>query len=123
MNAIIHDLLAAAKEDHVSVIQLTRDLVTIPSRGGVDPYDPVLGRVTTWLTSRHLPATVLKDKTDAIVGLMRNWRVAARPPVGARRLPGHRALRRSAIASREQLNHPVAKRSRPPLRRRVLVSQ
>ena len=69
MNAIIHHLLAAAKEDHESVIELTRDLVTIPSRGGVDPYDPVLGRVTAWLTSRHLPATVLTDKTDAIVGL------------------------------------------------------
>jgi hypothetical protein len=31
-----HDVLAAAKQDHESVIELTRDLVTIPSRGGVD---------------------------------------------------------------------------------------
>lgn len=69
MNAFIGDLLAAAKEDHESVIELTRDLVTIPSRGGVDPYTPVLERVSTWLAGRHLPVTVLKDKTDAIVGL------------------------------------------------------
>jgi succinyl-diaminopimelate desuccinylase len=31
-----HDVLAAAKQDHESVTELTRDLVTIPSRGGVD---------------------------------------------------------------------------------------
>lgn len=69
MNAIVGDLLAAARDDHDSVIELTRDLVTIPSRGGIDPYDPVLDRVSTWLTSRGLPVTVLKDKTDATVGL------------------------------------------------------
>jgi succinyl-diaminopimelate desuccinylase len=69
VDAIIHDLLAAAKEDHESVIELTRDLVTIPSRGGIDAYEPVLDRVGTWLTGRHLPVTVLKDTTDATVGL------------------------------------------------------
>jgi succinyl-diaminopimelate desuccinylase len=69
MQANVHDLLAVAKQDHESVIELTRDLVTIPSRGGVDPYDPVLDRVRAWLAGHHLPATVLKDKTDATVGL------------------------------------------------------
>lgn len=70
VKAIVDDLLAAAKEDHESVIELTRDLVTIPSRGGVDPYEPVLDRVSTWLTGRRLPVTVLKDATDAAVGLV-----------------------------------------------------
>ncbi|PKW14488.1 M20 family metallopeptidase [Saccharopolyspora spinosa] len=73
MNAINHvgehDVLAAAKEDHESVIELTRDLVAIPSRGGVDSYDPVLNRLSIWLEQRHLAATVLKDKTGATVGL------------------------------------------------------
>jgi succinyl-diaminopimelate desuccinylase len=69
VNAIIHDVLAAAKEDHESVIELTRDLVTIPSRGGVDPYEPVLDRISSWLAQRGLPATVLKDTTGASVGL------------------------------------------------------
>ena len=64
-----HDALAAAKEDHESVVELTRDLVTIPSRGGVNPYDPVLDRLSTWLAHRELPATVLKDSTGATVGL------------------------------------------------------
>jgi succinyl-diaminopimelate desuccinylase len=69
VNAIIHDVLAAAKEDHESVIELTRDLVTIPSRGGIDPYEPVLDQISHWLAQRGLPATVLKDATDATVGL------------------------------------------------------
>lgn len=69
MSVIVHEVLAGAREDHESVIELTRDLVAIPSRGGVDSYEPVLDRVGSWLTHRHLPVTVLKDKTDAIVGL------------------------------------------------------
>lgn len=69
MNAIIHDVLAAAKEDHESVIELTHDLVTIPSRGGIDPYEPVLDRIGDWLAQRGLPATVLSDNTGATVGL------------------------------------------------------
>ncbi|MGH3813064.1 MAG: M20 family metallopeptidase, partial [Pseudonocardiaceae bacterium] len=73
MNAINHggehDVLAAAKEDHESVVELTRDLVTIPSRASVDPYNPVLDRLSAWLAHRHLPTTVLKDSTGATVGL------------------------------------------------------
>jgi succinyl-diaminopimelate desuccinylase len=69
VNAIIHETLAAAKEDHESVIELTRDLVTIPSRGGVDPYQPVLDRIGAWLNDRRLPVTVLTDTTGVTVGL------------------------------------------------------
>ena len=35
-------LEAAAREDHDSVVELTRELVRIPSRAGIDPYGPVL---------------------------------------------------------------------------------
>lgn len=69
MNAIIHDVLAAAKEDHESVIELTRDLVSIPSRGGVDSYESVLERASHWLEQHGLPATVLTDATGAALGL------------------------------------------------------
>lgn len=73
MNAINHggehDVLVAAEEDHESVVELTRELVTIPSRGGVDPYDPVLDRLGAWLAHHNLPATVLTDSTGATVGL------------------------------------------------------
>jgi len=59
--ASIGDLLAEAKEAHESVIEFTRDLVTTPSRSGLDPYDPILGKVHTWLARRDLAATTLKD--------------------------------------------------------------
>jgi succinyl-diaminopimelate desuccinylase len=64
-----HEVLAAANTDHRSVIALTRDLVATPSRGGIDPYEPVLNLLGSWLQQHDLPATVLKDKTGATVGL------------------------------------------------------
>lgn len=73
VNTITHDVLAntraQAEEDHESVIELTRQLVAIPSRGGVDPYEPVLDRVAGWLDQQQIPATVLKDNAAATVGL------------------------------------------------------
>lgn len=69
MNAPDHDVLAAATQDHESVIELTRDLVSIPSRGGIDPYEPVLDRIDTWLAQHGLHTSALKDKTGATVGL------------------------------------------------------
>lgn len=69
-NPPVHqDVLTAAKADHDSVLDLTRDLVRLPSRGGIDDYQPVLTRLSTWLDDHNLPATVLRDSTDAIVGL------------------------------------------------------
>lgn len=64
-----HDVLAAAKEDHESVIELTRDLVRLPSRGGIDPYDPVLNRLRAWLTDHQLSPTPLTDEAGTTVGL------------------------------------------------------
>ena len=66
---VLADALAMAKDDHESVIELTRELVTIPSRGGVDPYEPVIDRISGWLAQRGLPGTVLRDTTGATVGL------------------------------------------------------
>ncbi|MET9259573.1 M20/M25/M40 family metallo-hydrolase [Amycolatopsis sp. NPDC004079] len=65
-----HDVQAAAREDFESVLALTRELVAIPSRGGIDPYEPALDRLRTWLRERGLPVSVLTDKTGAVVGLV-----------------------------------------------------
>ncbi|MFE9328762.1 M20 family metallopeptidase [Nocardia sp. NPDC052278] len=64
-----HDLLATAKGDRESVLDLTRELVAIPSRGGIDPYDRVLDHVSTWLAQHRLPSTILRDDSDAPVAL------------------------------------------------------
>jgi succinyl-diaminopimelate desuccinylase len=63
------ELLTTAREDHDSVIELTRQLVRVPSRGGIDPYDPVLDVVRTWLHERTLPTTVLSDPSGTTMGL------------------------------------------------------
>jgi succinyl-diaminopimelate desuccinylase len=62
-------VLAAATEDHDSVVELTRALVAIASRGGIDPYEPVLDHVAGWLAARFLSAAVLRDSTGAAVAL------------------------------------------------------
>jgi succinyl-diaminopimelate desuccinylase len=47
-------LEAAALEDRASVLELARDLVRIPSRGGIDPYDPVLDCMASLLDAHGL---------------------------------------------------------------------
>ncbi|GAA0979430.1 hypothetical protein GCM10009555_044110 [Acrocarpospora macrocephala] len=46
--------LRAARDDHAGVVKLTRELVRIPSRGGIDPYDPVLDYMESWLVEHGL---------------------------------------------------------------------
>jgi succinyl-diaminopimelate desuccinylase len=53
--------LRAAREDRDSVVELTRTLVRLPSRAGIDPYGPVLECMSAWLDRhglrpRQLPA-------------------------------------------------------------------
>jgi hypothetical protein len=72
------DVLSAARDERDSVVRLTRDLVAIPSRGGVDSYQSVLDRLAAWLQDRDLPVTVLSDTDGALVGLTSEIR-GARP--------------------------------------------
>jgi succinyl-diaminopimelate desuccinylase len=60
---------AAADADHQSVIELVRRLVQTPSRGGIDPYEPVLELVEGWLHERGLRPWRLRDDNGTPVGL------------------------------------------------------
>ena len=62
-------LEAAAREDHPSVLELARDLVRIPSRGGIDPYDPVLDCMACWLDAHGLECRRLTGPGGATVAL------------------------------------------------------
>ncbi|MEO7193609.1 MAG: M20/M25/M40 family metallo-hydrolase [Pseudonocardiaceae bacterium] len=62
-------VLAAAKEDHGAVIELTRALVRIPTRAGIDPYDPIVDVLSGWMREQGLATTLLRDGTGAAVGL------------------------------------------------------
>jgi succinyl-diaminopimelate desuccinylase len=62
-------LEAAAREDHVSVLELARDLVRVPSRGGIDPYDPVLDCMASWLDAHGLECRRLTGPGGPTVAL------------------------------------------------------
>jgi succinyl-diaminopimelate desuccinylase len=62
-------LREAAAEDHPSVLALTQRLVQTPSRGGIDPYDPVIDLVVSWLAENGLTARRLRGTGDTVVGL------------------------------------------------------
>lgn len=64
-----YDVRAAAAEDYESVLDLTRRLVAVPSRGGVDPYEPVLRVLAEWLHRHGLANSVLTDTAGAVVGI------------------------------------------------------
>jgi succinyl-diaminopimelate desuccinylase len=63
------DTLQAAREDYDAVVKLTRDLVRIPSRGGIDPYEPVLRCMAAWLAEYGLSCRRLAGPGGATVAL------------------------------------------------------
>ena len=63
------DTLQAAREDFADVMELTRELVRVPSRGGIDPYDPVLGVMAAWLGRHGLAYRWLAGPGGSVVAL------------------------------------------------------
>jgi succinyl-diaminopimelate desuccinylase len=59
----------AASEDYDAVVKLTRELVRIPSRGGVDSYDQVLDYMSAWLGEHDLACRRLTGPDGATVAL------------------------------------------------------
>jgi succinyl-diaminopimelate desuccinylase len=61
-------VLAASVE---SIVALTRELISIPSRGGADSCEPMIERVSTWLKDHDVEVSVLTADTGrpvAVVG-------------------------------------------------------
>lgn len=63
------DTLQAAGEDFADVVKLTRELVRVPSRGGIDSYDPVLETMAGWLADHGLACRRLAGPDGAVVAL------------------------------------------------------
>lgn len=57
----VHAVRSLADGDQASVISLIQELVRIPTRGGVDPCEPIIDCVSQWLTERDLPSRRLHD--------------------------------------------------------------
>ncbi len=51
------------------MVKLIQDLVRIPSRGGIDPYDPVLDCMASWLAEHGLPCRRLAGTGGMTVAL------------------------------------------------------
>jgi succinyl-diaminopimelate desuccinylase len=63
------DPLRAAREDYGSVVELTRRLVRVPSRGGIDPYGPVLECMSEWLNEHSLACHEVAGPDEVTVAL------------------------------------------------------
>ena len=63
------DTLRAAGEDFADVVELTRELVRVPSRGGIDSYEPVLETMAAWLGEHGLACRQLPGPDGAAVAL------------------------------------------------------
>ncbi|MEU6932929.1 M20/M25/M40 family metallo-hydrolase [Streptomyces sp. NPDC046374] len=64
------NLRCADEARTASVVELAQELIRRPSRGGIDPYGPVLGVLEEWLDARELPHRRLRDAAGAPVGLL-----------------------------------------------------
>ena len=51
------------------ILEFIQELVRIPSRGGIDPYEPVVSRVGRWLEEHKIPTYRLVHPTQGSVGL------------------------------------------------------
>ncbi len=106
-------ILAGAKEDHDSVLELTQALVRIPSRAGIDPYEPVLHALTDWMHAHGLTPSVLHDPTGAPVALTADL-PGTRPLARLRPLPGLAPARSALLdAARAHQQHPEPKIAGP----------
>jgi succinyl-diaminopimelate desuccinylase len=61
--------LRIAHEDYDAVVELTRRLVQIPSRGGIDPYGPVLECMSAWPGEHGLACRRVAGPGGATVAL------------------------------------------------------
>ncbi len=52
-----------------SILRLTQELVRIPSRGGLDRYEPVIAQVRSWLAAHGVSSEELKDGQGGAVGV------------------------------------------------------
>jgi succinyl-diaminopimelate desuccinylase len=62
-------IVREARDDHDAVVKLTRGLVRISSRGGIDPYDPVLDYMSGWLAEHGLACRRLVGPGGTAVAL------------------------------------------------------
>jgi succinyl-diaminopimelate desuccinylase len=67
--ATVAAIRAQTDEDQASVTELLQQLIRVPSRGGLDPYEPIIDLVTSWLSDHGLSPRRLLDSDGRPAGL------------------------------------------------------
>ncbi|WP_371660696.1 M20 family metallopeptidase [Streptomyces sp. NBC_00280] len=67
---MINELLQQARADAPSVTALAAELIRLPSRGGIDDYEPVLASVENWLKPRSLRHRRLHNPDGEAVAIL-----------------------------------------------------
>lgn len=73
--------LERARADLDSVLDLARQLVRIPTRGGIDSYGEAITHLSQWMEHHRLDPQVLRDATGAAVAVTARVRGARPGPV------------------------------------------
>lgn len=68
-SAIGYDMRMAEPDVTHSIVRFLSELVRIPSRAGIDPYEPVLDAVAGWLSAHKLPHEFVHDARGAPVAI------------------------------------------------------
>lgn len=64
-----YDMSMVAAASIQSIVNLLTELVRIPSRAGIDSYEPILDAVGAWLSGRELPCDDVVDDRGERVGV------------------------------------------------------
>ncbi|MFF0257333.1 M20 family metallopeptidase [Streptomyces microflavus] len=67
---VIAELRHQAEADAASVTALAAELIRVPSRGGIDDYEPVLAVIEGWLQGRELPHRRLHSPDGTAVAIL-----------------------------------------------------
>jgi succinyl-diaminopimelate desuccinylase len=62
-----------------SIVEFSRQLIAIPSQGGVDRADPVIDTVEGWLAKRDIGSVRLRDAAGVVVGICADIGAASGP--------------------------------------------
>ncbi|MBI1757794.1 MAG: peptidase dimerization domain-containing protein [Actinobacteria bacterium] len=100
---------AAATSDYPSVLELLRDLVRTPSRGGIDDYGPVVRIVESWLCNAKLAPRVLNGPASPLAVVCD---VASGSPGPDTIVVGGRGLLRVKITVFGQADHSASRRGK-----------
>lgn len=90
---VIAELRHQAEADAASVTALAAELIRVPSRGGIDDYEPILAVIEGWLQGESFRTADCTARRNRRRDPHRDPGQPPRPRLGPRRLPGHRPLR------------------------------